>query len=87
MRYHSLYADTGSNDGTDEDVEEGEVYMDPVVYWTSSKDGLGMEELLLSVENNMFSVDDDDGVYDEEDEEGYDVDSDDEDELIPGGAQ
>ena len=87
MRYHSLYADTGSNDGTDEDVEEGEVYMDQVVYWTSSKDGLGMEELLLSVENNMFSVDDDDGVYDEEDEEGYDVDSDDEDELIPGGAQ
>ena len=94
MRYHSLYADTALND-TGEDVEEGEVYMDPAVYWTSSKDGLGMEELLLSVENNMFSADDeydncvyDDGVYVEEDEEGYDVDSDDEeDELITRGAQ
>ena len=34
----------------------GEVCKDPVVYWTSSKDGLGMEELLLSVGNSAFAV-------------------------------
>jgi hypothetical protein len=36
--------------------------MDQVVYWTSSKDGLGMEELLLSVGNSAFAVED---VYDD----------------------
>ena len=56
MRYHSLYLGTSHDDYEG----DGEVYMDPVVYWTSSKDGLGMEELLMSVENNMFSEDDDD---------------------------
>ena len=56
MRYHSLYLGTSHDDYEG----DGEVYMDPVVYWTSSKDGLGMEELLMSVENNMFSEEDDD---------------------------
>ena len=68
MRYHSLYMEAAAND-TDENGDEeyeSEVYMDPVIYLTSSKDGLGMEELLLSVENNMFSVGD---VYDEDDDE------------------
>ena len=55
MRYHSLYF--GRSD--DDDDDDGEIHMDPVVYWTSSRDGLGMEELLISIENNMFSVEDD----------------------------
>ena len=61
MRYHSLHLGT-----THDDYEgDGEVYMDPVVYWTSSKDGLGMEELLMSVENNLFwEEEDDDDEYD-----------------------
>ena len=50
MRYHSLYMGATTN----RDSEE--VYMDPVIYLTTSKDGVGMEELLLSVENNMFSM-------------------------------
>ena len=50
MRYHSLYMGTATNHDSEE------VYMDPVIYLTTSKDGVGMEELLLSVENNMFSV-------------------------------
>ena len=61
MRYHSLYLGTSHDDYEG----DGEVYMDPVVYWTSSKDGLGMEELLMSVENNMFSEEDDDDDDDE----------------------
>jgi GTP-binding protein EngB required for normal cell division len=56
MRYHSLYLGTSHDDYEG----DGEVYMDPVVYWTSSKDGLGMEELLMSVENNLFSSEEDD---------------------------
>ena len=52
----------GNNSHGDED--DGEVYMDPVVYWTSSKDGLGMEELLMSVEDNMFAQEDDDDEFD-----------------------
>eukprot|EP00956_Cyclotella_meneghiniana_P036590 scaffold127640_cov79-Cyclotella_meneghiniana.AAC.1 len=46
----------------DEDGEEdeGQVYMDPLVLWTSAKDGLGMEELLSSVEGNLFDPEDDD---------------------------
>ncbi len=71
MRYHSLYHHTAaaaaaaSEDDAEMEVEEDsgggggggedEVYMDPIVYWTSAKDGLGMEELLLSIENNMFA--------------------------------
>ena len=54
----------------------GEVYMDPVVYWTSSKDSLGMEELLLSVGNSAFVVEDvhDDYNYATDDvEEEYDI--------------
>jgi len=50
MRYHSLYMGTTTNHDNEE------VYMDPVIYLTTSKDGVGMEELLLSVENNMFSM-------------------------------
>jgi len=91
MRYHSLFMESFSNammggedgeeneDGDDDDVEVGEVYMDPVVYWTSAKDGLGMEELLLSVENNMFvsemdydvenQLEDDEEEEEEEEEE------------------
>ncbi|KAL7425967.1 hypothetical protein ACHAXH_000189, partial [Discostella pseudostelligera] len=77
------------------EVEEGgggggEVYMDPVVYWTSAKDELGMEELLLSIENNMFASesdedDDDEGFeyvdeYEYDDaEDGSDVDDEDSD--------
>jgi hypothetical protein len=46
-------------DNDDDKTDYGrEVYMDPVVYWTSSKDGLGMEELLLSVGNSAFAVED-----------------------------
>ena len=72
-------SNAAAND-TDENGEEeyeSEVYMDPVIYLTSSKDGLGMEELLLSVENNMFSVGD---VYDEDDdgdEDDIELDEDD----------
>ena len=64
MRYHSLYLGTSHDDYEG----DGEVYMDPVVYWTSSKDGLGMEELLMSVENNMFSDDDEFDLIEEEEE-------------------
>ena len=61
MRYHSLYMDAyrddNLKDNADDKTDDGrEVYMDPVVYWTSSKDGLGMEELLLSVGNSAFAV-------------------------------
>ena len=85
MRYHSLYVEanetstTASNRGDDTDNDDdddgggGEVFMDPVVYWTSSKDGLGMEELLLSVENSMIATEedyDDDGASDYDDGEG-----------------
>ena len=86
MRYHSLYMEanetstTASNrgdeiDNVDDDGNDGggggEVYMDPVVYWTSSKDGLGMEELLLSVENSMIAAEEDydDGASDDDDGE------------------
>ncbi len=43
--------------------------MDPVVYWTSSENGLGMEELLLSMENSMIAVEEDydDGASDDDD--------------------
>lgn len=63
MRYHSLYLDANRDDdrkdNDDDATDDGrEVYMDPVVYWTSSKDGLGMEELLLSVGNSAFAVED-----------------------------
>jgi len=62
MRYHSLYMGTTTNHDSEE------VYMDPVIYLATSKDGVGMEELLLSVENNMFSMvenDDEDSELDE----------------------
>lgn len=55
MRYHSLHV--GISRSNDEEGD-GEVYMDPIVYWTSSKDGLGMVELLMSVESNSFAVED-----------------------------
>jgi len=74
MRYQTLHM-ASQSEIEDGDDDGGEVYMDPVVYWTSSKDGSGMEELLLSVENNMFSAEDvddenvlDDDDYDEDDE-------------------
>lgn len=59
MRYHSLVLDQK----VDEDGEEdgGQVFMDPIVLWTSAKDGLGIEELLSSVEANLFDLEDDDG--------------------------
>lgn len=56
MRYHSL--SMGASHGEDGEEAEGAVYMDPVVHWTSSKEGSGLEELLLSVENNMSTEDD-----------------------------
>jgi hypothetical protein len=57
MRYHSkLLHHTFS----DQDIDDETVSMDPAVYWTSAKDGLGMEELLLSVESTLFSDDRDD---------------------------
>ncbi|KAL7473730.1 hypothetical protein ACHAXS_014217 [Conticribra weissflogii] len=66
MRYHSLlYAG------------HGEVSMDPLVYWTSAKDGLGMEELLGSLEGDLLSgegvdvVVDEYGGYDGYDDEEY----------------
>lgn len=55
MRYHSLLLDQAFSE------EDGEVCMDPVVYWTSSKDGLGMEELLSSVEGCVLDSGNDDG--------------------------
>ncbi|KAL7435037.1 hypothetical protein ACHAXM_004410 [Skeletonema potamos] len=60
MRYHSLYLGNSHDDYEG----DGRVYMDPVVYWTSSKDGLGIEELLMSLENNLFSFEDDDDEFD-----------------------
>lgn len=73
--------DNGSHD---EDEEEGlmddTVYMDPVVYWTSSKDGLGMEELLLSVENNMFVAGEEEEEEGSGDDEAMFFDEDDDDE-------
>ena len=78
MRYHSLYNDaTNTQVEEDEELGGGDVLMDPVIYWTSARDGLGMEELLLSVENNMFSeagVEGDESMMDageEEEEEDY----------------
>ena len=77
MRYHSLYMEAHRGNDFDENVKEedggcGELYMDPVVYWTSSKDGLGMEELLLSVGNSVaedgYCDDDATDEYEEEDE-------------------
>ncbi|KAL7522521.1 hypothetical protein ACHAWX_007226, partial [Stephanocyclus meneghinianus] len=63
MRYHSLLLDrTFSEDVSEED--ENAVCMDPVVYWTSAKDGLGMEELLLGVEGALFEADGDDDESD-----------------------
>jgi len=104
MRFHSLFHDTGreyvNEDGEveveDEDddadqQQQQEVCMDPVIYWTSSKDGLGMEELLLSVENNMFSAEEEYEVEDMMDGDDDDDDGDDfelEDDNAPGmGAQ
>ncbi|KAL9185031.1 hypothetical protein ACHAXT_002808 [Thalassiosira profunda] len=77
MRYHSLLLNPGDEDDEGEDAGEGEVYMDPVVYWTSSKDRLGMEELLLSVESNLFSAEEDHEVEGdvEEEEEEFDYDT------------
>ena len=54
MRYHSLLLDQTFCEDTNQ------VYMDPVVFWTSAKDGLGLEELLLSVEGSLFNCDEDD---------------------------
>jgi GTP-binding protein EngB required for normal cell division len=73
MRYHSLYMEattttptsaTTSNRDDGFEVgggadDGGDVYMDPVIYWTSSKDGLGMQELLVSVENSMLATEED----------------------------
>lgn len=64
MRYHSLIH-----------AGEGEVSMDPLVYWTSAKDGLGMEELLGSLEGDLVSGEGEDIVVDEYDDYvGYDDD-------------
>ena len=76
MRYHALYMETHrGNDFNGNDKEDGgggEVYMDPVVYWTSLKEGLGMEELLLSVGNSVaedgYCDDDATDEYEERDE-------------------
>jgi len=72
--------------------QQQEVCMDPVIYWTSSKDGLGMEELLLSVENNMLSAEEEYEVEDmmdgddDDDDDGDDFEL--EDDNAPGmGAQ
>ncbi|KAL7502846.1 hypothetical protein ACHAXN_001111 [Cyclotella atomus] len=62
MRYHSLLLDVAFSE--DEEVDY-RVYMDPVVYWTSSKDGLGMEELLSSVEGCLLDGGDDNDGGDE----------------------
>jgi len=63
----------------DEEGMGGEVHMDPVVYWTSSKDGLGMEELLMSLEMNMMSAE---GDFDDDDnDDDVFVNDDDYDEL------
>ncbi|KAL3772204.1 hypothetical protein ACHAW5_009351 [Stephanodiscus triporus] len=77
MRYHSLYMEatsTTTDDDKEEEEEEedggGEVYMDPVVYWTSSKDRLGMEELLFSMENSLLAVEEDYGDDEPNDNEG-----------------
>mmetsp|Transcript_10623 Transcript_10623/g.22212 ORF Transcript_10623/g.22212 Transcript_10623/m.22212 type:complete len:645 (+) Transcript_10623:142-2076(+) len=62
MRYHSLIH-----------AGEGQVSMDPLVYWTSAKDGLGMEELLGSLEGDLVSGEEEDIVVDEYDDYvGYD---------------
>jgi len=67
---------TTTDDDKEEEEEEeeesggGEVYMDPVVYWTSSKDRLGMEELLFSMENSMLAVEEDYGDDEPNDNEG-----------------
>jgi len=79
MRYHSLYMDTSQNENEEDEDTEGEVHMDPVIYHTSSKDGLGMEELLLSVENNMFAAEDE---YDVENSLDDDDDGDDDDDDL-----
>lgn len=54
MRYHSLSLDRAFSEDPDQ------VYMDPVVFWTSAKDELGLEELLSSVEGSLFGSDEDD---------------------------
>ena len=49
MRYHSLM-----NGVTEEEEDDGEsVFMDPIIHWTSSKKGLGIAELLMSVHENI----------------------------------
>lgn len=69
MRYHSLHV--GISRSNDEEGD-GEVYMDPIVYWTSSKDGLGMEELLMSVESNSFAVEDEEiGLNDPDEHQNW----------------
>ncbi|KAL3799437.1 hypothetical protein HJC23_013892 [Cyclotella cryptica] len=80
MRYHSLLLDNMFSE--DESEDDHTVYMDPVVYWTSAKDGLGMEELLLGVEGNLFEAEGDDdesdmlgGELDESDAEEQDKQS------------
>jgi hypothetical protein len=75
----------------EEDEDAGGVCMDPVVYWTSAKDGLGMEELLSSVEGCLLEgnesgefeeVDEDeDGSFDHDDSDD-DLEEEDEEEMI-----
>ncbi|KAL7543073.1 hypothetical protein ACHAWF_007324, partial [Thalassiosira exigua] len=83
MRFHLLYMEANQDAAIDGEVDKdtsGDVFMDPVVYWTSAKEGLGMEELLMSVENNIFSAHaegEDDAYYD--DNGDYDVDLESED--------
>ena len=49
MRYHSLKYGV-----TEEEEDGGEsVFMDPIIHWTSSKKGLGIAELLMSVHENI----------------------------------
>jgi GTP-binding protein EngB required for normal cell division len=79
MRYHSLLLDRTM--GEDEEEEAGGVCMDPVVYWTSAKDGLGMEELLSSVEGCLFEGNES-GEFeevDDEEDDSFDYDDSDDD--------
>jgi hypothetical protein len=67
--------------GEDEEEEAGGVCMDPVVYWTSAKDGLGMEELLSSVEGCLFEGNES-GEFeevDDEEDDSFDYDDSDDD--------
>ncbi len=73
MRFHSLLHRSLMED-EDDDSEEGggdAVCMDPVVYWTSAKDKEGMEELLQSVENNLFLTGEEDDEEEEEEEDDF----------------